>query len=143
MYHVKWEDVNLGRCLLRVPLSKNGESHHAPLNKFAIAALKQLLSKCEGKGWVFMAVNGDRLQGPRHWFEPAIKDAGIPNFHWHDLRHTFASRLRMAGVDLGTIQELMGHKSIQMTVRYAHLAPTYQLAAVERLAEVSKALEQN
>ena len=143
MYHVRWEDVNLGRCLLRVPLSKNGESHHVPLNKFAIAALKQLLSKCEGKGWVFMSVNGDRLQGPRHWFEPAVKDAGIPNFHWHDLRHTFASRLRMAGVDLGTIQELMGHKSIQMTVRYAHLAPTYQLAAVERLAEVSKALEQN
>lgn len=91
MYHVRWEDVNLGRCLLRVPLSKNGESHHVPLNKFAIAALKQLLSKCEGKGWVFMSVNGDRLQGPRHWFEPAVKDAGIPNFHWHDLRHTFAS----------------------------------------------------
>ena len=99
------------------------ESHHVPLNKFANAALKQLLSKCEGKGWVFMSVNGDRLQGPRHWFEPAVKDAGIPNFHWHDLRHTFASRLRMAGVDLGTIQELMGHKSIQMTVRYAEPCP--------------------
>lgn len=44
-------------------------------------------------------------------------------------------------MDLGTIQELMGHKSIQMTVRYAHLAPTYQLAAVERLADVGRAVE--
>ena len=49
------------------------------------------------------------------------------------LRHTFASRLAMAGVDLRTLAELMGHKTIQMTMRYAHLAPAHNLAAVERL----------
>jgi len=50
-------------------------------------------------------------------------------------RHTFASRLVMAGVDLRTVQELMGHKTITMTVRYAHLAPAHQREAIERLAQ--------
>lgn len=61
--------------------------------------------------------------------------AGLQDFTWHCLRHTFASRLIMAGVDLRTAQELMGHKTIQMTCRYAHLAPKHQLAAVERLCK--------
>ena len=112
-----------------------------PLNRVARAALGQLRSVSEGKGWVFISTRGDRLQGARHWFEPAIEEAEIENFHWHDLRHTFASRLIMAGVDLRTVQELMGHKSISMTVRYSHLAPTHQLAAVELLVEVSKAAQ--
>jgi Phage integrase family len=57
---------------------------------------------------------------------------GLANFRWHDLRHTFASRLVMAGVDLRT--ELMGHKTIAMTLRYSHLSPAHQLDAVQRLA---------
>jgi integrase len=73
------------------------------------------------------------LRANRHWFQAAVDEAGIRDFRWHDLRHTFASRLAMAGVDLRTIQELMGHKTIQMTCRYAHLTPSHQLAAVERL----------
>ena len=59
--------------------------------------------------------DGGALTGPYYWFEPAIRDAKIRKFSWHCLRHTFASRLVMAGVDLRTVQELMGHKSIQMT----------------------------
>ena len=70
---------------------------------------------------------------PRRWFEPVLEDANVANFSWHGLRHTFASRLVMAGVDIRTVQELLGHKTIAMTVRYSHLAPTHTLAAVERL----------
>jgi len=73
------------------------------------------------------------VPGPRQWFDPVLKDAKISGFTWHCLRHTFASRLVMAGVDLRTVQELMGHKTISMTVRYAHLAPKHTLTAVERL----------
>jgi site-specific recombinase XerD len=64
-----------------------------------------------------------------------VKKAGIQRFTWHCLRHTFASRLIIAGVDLRTVQELMGHKTIQMTCRYAHLAPQHRLAAVQRLCD--------
>jgi len=53
---------------------------------------------------------GVPLQGPRHWFEDAIKMAGLADFTWHDLRHTFASRLVMADVDIRTVAELMRHK---------------------------------
>jgi len=63
--------------------------------------------------------------------------AGIPDFSWYCLRHTFASRLVMAGVDLRTVQELLGHKSVAMTVRYSHQAPAHTLAAVERLTETA------
>ena len=66
-------------------------------------------------------------------FVPALREAGIENLHWHDLRHTFASRLVMKGVDLRTVQELMGHKTIAMTLRYSHLSPAHQLEAVQRL----------
>lgn len=93
-------------------------------------------------GWVFRNERGERLTGPRYWFEDAIAESKIQDFHWHDLRHTFASRLIMGGMDLRTVQELMGHKTIAMTCRYAHLAPTYQLAAVERLAEINRAIKE-
>jgi integrase len=63
-----------------------------------------------------------------------VREAGISFFTWDCLRHTFASRLVMAGVGLRTVAELMGHKTIQMTMRYAHLAPAHKLAAIERLA---------
>lgn len=62
-----------------------------------------------------------------------MKAAGLQNFTWHCLRHTFASRLVMAGVDIRRVQELLGHKGLQMTVRYSHLAQKHTLAAIERL----------
>ena len=68
-------------------------------------------------------------------FGRACRAAGIADFHWHDLRHTFASHLVMAGVDLRTVQELLGHKTLEMTLRYSHVAPAHKATAVARLTE--------
>jgi len=65
-------------------------------------------------------------------YEPALKRAKIDGATWHTLRHTFASRKIMAGVDIRTVQELMGHSTITMTMRYAHLSPAHLRAAVNK-----------
>jgi integrase len=74
--------------------------------------------------------------GGTQWWQ---KEAKLVDFHWHDLRHTFASRCIMAGVDLRTLQQLLGHKTLQMVVRYTHLSQSHELAAVERLCETKEA----
>jgi site-specific recombinase XerD len=136
LYGLDWEYVNLARRVLTIPRPKNGEMRHVPLNGPAVAALGELQKRSDGIGPVIRNAEGGALASPRYWFEPSVKKAKIRSFSWHCLRHTFASRLVMAGVDLRTVQELMGHKSIQMTVRYSHLTPKHTLAAVEKLAGV-------
>lgn len=138
-YGLSWEYVAIERRILTIPVSKNGESRHVPLNNDAVVALEAARKRSNGQPWVFLNRYAERLVSPREWFDAAIKEAGLQGFTWHCLRHTFASRLVMAGVDLRTVQELMGHKTIQMTVRYAHLAPKHQLAAVQRLCDTGTA----
>ncbi len=127
-YGLLRENVSLPLRVLTIPRSKNGSMRHVPLNQAAVQALAELREQHSGSEFV---CGGARE--PRRWFEPVLKEAGVANFSWHCLRHTFASRLVMAGVDLRTVQELLGHKTIAMTVRYSHLAPKHTLAAVERL----------
>jgi integrase len=125
MYALTWEMVELKGSMLHVPRTKNEEPLHIPLNQAAIAALKVVRGKRKGNEFVFQSARtGDQLMNSRHWFDDAVEEAGIKDFVWHDLRHTFCSRLRMKGVDLATIAELVGHKSLAMTRRYAHLAPS-------------------
>jgi site-specific recombinase XerD len=132
-FGLKWGQVSLERKIVSLPKTKNGTTRHIPLNTTALAALNAL--KTDGDGHVFPSARyeGEGLQGSRGWFVSALKDAKISDYTWHCNRHTFASRLVMAGVDLRTVGELLGHKSLSMTMRYAHLAPAHNAAAVDRL----------
>jgi len=125
-----------GAQLSKLPKTKNGKSRHIPLNAVALAALKTLQNRSlNGDGPVFVNIQREVLRGYKHWFDPAVEESGLKDFTWYCLRHAFARRLAMAGVSLLTISELMGHKRIQLTKRYAHLAPAHNQAAVDRLVE--------
>ena len=69
----------------------------------------------------------------RTGFEKAVKRAGIEDFTFHDIRHTFASYLVMNGVDIRTVQQLLGHFRLRMTMRYSHLSPAHLMDAVQRV----------
>ena len=123
-YGLTWDMVDWKSRLLNIPRTKNGEAAHVPLNDAALAALKTVFERSDGRGRVFRSSKtGEPLENARHWFDDAVVEANLENFHWHDLRHTFASRLRMKGAPLEDIADLLGHKSLTMTRRYAHLGP--------------------
>jgi integrase len=77
--------------------------------------------------------DGEAIRSIRTGFENAVKRAGIEDYHFHDTRHEFASALAMAGVDLNTIRELLGHKTMQMVMRYSHLTDRHKAQAVALL----------
>jgi integrase len=117
----------------RIPRTKNGEPVTIPLNDRAVRTLAVFRARGDGSGRVVRNIAGETLNVTAHWFVSAVQAANITDFRWHDLRHTFASRLRQAGVPLGNIAELLGHKGLAMTQRYAHLSISNLHDAVSRL----------
>ena len=91
--------------------------------------------KHQNSSYVFCNKDGRPYKDIKKSFHTALKKAEIEDFRFHDLRHTFASQLVMAGINLPVVQRLLGHKSIQMTQRYAHLSPSYEKAAVDHFCE--------
>jgi len=96
-------------------------------------------TKVHGSTPIFPSARNDdgALQGARGWFSSAFEEAGIEGDSRHCSRHTFASRLVMAGVDLRTVADLLGHRTLQMVMRYSHLAEPHKASAVDRLVESS------
>lgn len=132
---LRWRDVDLARRMLTIPRSKHGGSRHVPLNDTALGILRAIPRRLRSDS-VFTTVRGTPINPANlihRVFRPAVERAGIEDLRWHDLRHCFASRLVMAGVDLRTVQELLGHKTLTMTLRYAHLAPDHLHDAVRAL----------
>ncbi len=130
----KWSDVDINQRLIYIMNSKSGEKREIPVNNLLLELLKRLKEGSKSD-YVFSHEDGSPFGKVDKGFRSACKRAGIKDFRFHDLRHTFASHLVMNGVDLKTIQELLGHKSLEMTLRYAHLSPDHKRKAVDNLGE--------
>ncbi len=136
LFALTWEKVDLeGRNItVTGATAKSGKTRHIPLNSEVLDVLRdwQKQSNCK-TGLVFKGRKGGKFDNVGRSWATVLEHAEISDFRWHDLRHTFASRLVMAGVDLNTVRELLGHSDYQMTLRYAHLAPAHKISAVEKL----------
>jgi integrase len=120
--------------VLTIPKSKNGETRHVPMTTTVRAILSRLPRLLDAAALVFPNTEGQRdLRWAKKIVPAAVATAKIEDFRVHDLRHTFASRLAMEGVDLLAIKELGGWKSLSMVQRYAHLSPSHRRTAIERL----------
>ena len=125
---MRWENTDLEAGMVKVPRAKPGDARYVVLNDRAVEILRgELARNAHDKPWVWTGERAERAKNhlSQFWFaekvwRPALTAAGIENFRWHDLRHTFGSLMTMAGVHPRTLQELMGHKTLQMTQRYSH-----------------------
>ena len=141
IFGMRWENVDLKNSDIFIPHTKNGHSRHVPISDRLRAVLVKLPRRI-GTGYVFTGERrigkpGKPFNDMRPSFEKACMKAGIENFRFHDLRHTAASYLVMAGVPIRTVGEILGHKSMAMTERYAHLSPEHKLKAVNLLPDWS------
>jgi len=142
-FGLTWADVDLEARRVSLKRTKNGSARHIPLNSVALAAFKVIAEKNSRKGNVFGPADGSHpVLAHRGWWDAVLQKAGVEDFHWHDCRHHFASKAVMAGVDLRTLQQLLGHRTLQMVVRYSHLSQSHELAAVEKLCTSGLADEQ-
>ena len=134
LFNLRWTDVDLERASLAVrgADAKSGQTRHVPLNNEARDVLEHLPRDHD---LVLPGRRGAKLTTVKKSWSTLVKAAKIEAFRFHDLRHTFASKLVMAGVDLNTVRELLGHGDLTMTLRYAHLAPEHKAEAVARLAQ--------
>ncbi len=136
--NLKWDMIDLKNDLILLDKTKNCERREIPINK----ALKQVLLQLHAQrrldtDYVFVNPDtGKNYTYIKRSFATACRKAGIKDFHFHDLRHTYASQLVMNGVDLKTVQELLGHKSLTMTLRYAHLSQAHKREAVKVLEKL-------
>jgi integrase len=136
IFGLTWEQVDLAHGFILLDVTKNGERREIPINVTLRAELERLaMSNLDGYRHVFHDKAGKPYTDIKRSFLGACKKAGITDFHFHDLRHTFASQLVMKGVDITTVSRLLGHKGLTMTLRYAHLAPSHNVKALEILDE--------
>lgn len=130
---LEWRDVDIENRLVMLRGTKTEDLQPFALNDLAIAVLKFMAAgvKTESRAKVFSYVGSETNVSVR--FKRAAKKAGIPNVHFHSLRHTFGSWAVMNGNELSAVQRWMGHKTPRMTARYAHLSPAFMRRELERL----------
>ena len=134
--NIKWKDVDFEREMITLHETKNGERRVAPLVGLSRDLLHEL-SKVRriDNFYVFPSKTSANPANLRKSWMTAIKNAGIEDFHFHDLRHTAASYLAMNGATLAEIAEVLGHKTLAMVKRYAHMSDAHTAGVVKRMSE--------
>jgi len=147
IFNSRKPDVNLVTRFIKVTDTKNNESRNVPINDTLEEILERRMQD-QSSEYIFCNSKGEKLTVLTNAFWYAVKKAGLVRveskkgetkdirFRFHDCRHTFGSRLGMAGTDLKTIMEIMGHKTPKMALRYLHPMPTHKLEAVKKLDKV-------
>ena len=139
---LEWSRVNFHDSLMYLEghHTKSAKRRAIPINKVAREALLRRMryraEVCPDSPWVFCNDKGERIQDVKRSFNTACRKAGIEDFRIHDLRHTCAAWLASSGVPLSEVRDLLGHSSITVTERYAHLAPENVRAAVSKLEDI-------
>jgi integrase len=130
---LEWErHIDLKHGFILLDVTKNGERREVPINQTVREVLQGIVRRMDSP-YVFINGEGKRFKDVKRSFGSACRRAGIKDFRFHDLRHCFASHLVMAGIDITTVKELLGHKTLTMTLRYAHLAPSHKVKALDIL----------
>ena len=131
-----WRDVDFQRQTITLHHTKNGERRVLPLKGHALELTQQYFNERNmGSDFVFPSRNGKNPFDLRRAWTSALKESNIPNFRWHDLRHTAASYFAMNGATLAEIAEILGHKTLAMVKRYAHLSEAHTAGVVEKMNE--------
>jgi len=130
-----WPQVNLEQGIITLHDTKNHERRDIPMNETVKSTLKGIERKSD---LIFPSRTGTRIEDAQIHiaFHEALDRSGITDFRFHDLRHTFASNLVMNGAELNEVRELLGHKKMDMTLRYAHLSPKHKTRVINILDRV-------
>lgn len=133
---LKWDDVDMQRGIIILHETKNGERRVLPLTGHALELMREHAKvRRIDTDYIFPSRRGDAPIEIRHGFEQALQDAKIDDFRFHDLRHSAASYLAMNGASLAEIAEVLGHKTLQMVKRYAHLSEAHTSKVVAAMNE--------
>jgi len=140
LFDLTWKNVDLRIRSLTIEgiKAKSGHTRHLPLNSEAFGVLLAWRNQTSSKGLVFPNPKTKRrFNNIKTPWEKLRTEARLKDFRFHDVRHSFASRLVMAGVDLNTVRELLGHSDISMALRYSHLSPQHKAEAVALISKTT------
>jgi integrase len=129
--YLKWCNVDFNRNIIVVTQTKSSKNRNVPMNNLVIEALQAIERKSE---YVFCdPKTGEPYHSIKTTFSNALKRAGLTGVRFHDMRHLSATVMVISGVDLATVKEILGHSSIEMTMRYAHPTSEGKMNAVKAL----------
>lgn len=132
---LKWTDTDLVQGKIIITKSKNSDMRSIPIRGLALKLLRELASQSLSMGFIFPSQDKNKPLELRRALRTAIRRSGVKNFRGHDCRHSYATEMLAQGLSLGEISHLLGHRSVSMTRRYAHLIESRSIDAVSKMLE--------